>query len=135
MYDELGQAWKTQKLINEVMNTLYLNFPEGYCGNEDTGQMAAWYLWNALGMYPVTHGDGRYYIGTPLFKKIKFKHANGTLTVISDKQSPNHFYIDEIKVNGKEHRQFWFDHNSIFKGDVTISFKMSDRPNKNWFIQ
>jgi len=135
MYDELGQAWKAQKLISEVMSTLYLNSPEGYCGNEDTGQMVAWYLWNAMGMYPVTHGDGRYYIGTPLFKKIEFQHANGKLTIIADKSSPNDIYIDEIQVNGKEHHQFWFDHNVIFKGDVTISFKMSDKPNKVWFKQ
>lgn len=132
MYNSVGQPWKTQKWVNYMLNNMYSPTPDGLCGNEDTGQMSAWYIFSAMGFYPVTHGQGIYYIGSPLFKALSLKHANGTLTVKANKVSKENIYIQSVTLNGKPYTKNWLQHKDIFTGDATLVFEMGGTPNKNW---
>ena len=133
-YNYLGQPWKTQRLIRQVMEIMYDNKPLGFQGNEDAGQMSAWYVMNALGFYPVSHGNGVYVIGSPLFNKIIFKHTfGGTLKVLAPENSPENVYVQSVKLNGEQYYKSWFQHDELFnENDVTIEFEMGSTPNKNW---
>jgi predicted alpha-1,2-mannosidase len=134
LYNYFGQPWKTQEIVSRIMNLLYDTIPEGYCGNEDTGQMSAWYVFSALGFYPVTHGQGIYVIGTPLFEEVEFRHGfGGTLTVRANNISVDNIYIRAVKINGREYNRNWFRHGDIFnKDDVTIEFEMTGQPDYSW---
>ncbi|MDP4227586.1 MAG: GH92 family glycosyl hydrolase, partial [Bacteroidota bacterium] len=101
LYNSVGQPWKTQKWINYVLRNLYNTSPDGLCGNDDTGQMSAWFVFSAMGFYPETHGQGIYYIGTPLFKNLMLKHKNGTLSIKAHNLSEKNIYIQSVKLNGK----------------------------------
>jgi predicted alpha-1,2-mannosidase len=96
LYNNMGEPWKTQKWISTVMNKLYNNSPEGLCGNDDTGQMSAWYVFSAMGFYPVTHGQGVYNIGTPMFKIMTLKHKNGILSITANHLSKENIYIQSV---------------------------------------
>jgi len=132
MYNYAGQPWKGQKLLSDVMYTLYDTTPEGICGNDDTGQMSAWFVFSAMGFYPVTHGSGIYFIGTPLFREMKLKHPNGTLTIQAPKVSHDNCYIQSVKLNGKPYTKNWLRHDELFGGDATLLFTMDAKPNTNW---
>ena len=134
LYNYLGKPWKTQERVRMILNSQYNTSPEGYCGNEDTGQMSAWYIFSAMGFYPVNHGQGQYIIGTPLFNRIEFKHGfGGTLTIIAKNNSPKNIYIQSVRLNGKEYNMNWLQHNEIFRNSkVTLEFEMGDKPNYNW---
>ena len=132
MYNYAGQPWKTQKRASEVMYNLYDTSPTGICGNEDTGQMSAWFVFSAMGFYPVTHGDGRYFIGTPLFKDLSFKHSKGTLHILAPDASEHNCYIQSLKMNGKTYTHAWFDHDVLFGGDVTLEYEMGPEPQTQW---
>jgi predicted alpha-1,2-mannosidase len=133
-YNYFGQPWKTQEWVNQIRNTLYNTTPDGYCGNEDTGQMSAWYVFSCMGFYPVTHGQGVYVIGTPAFERIKFEHGfGGTLTIRADNAGGENIYIQSVKLDGRDYTKNWFRHEDLFNGDeVTIEFQMGDRPNHGW---
>ena len=132
MYNYAGQPWKGQKLISDVLYTLYNTSPDGICGNDDTGQMSAWFVMSAMGFYPVTHGQGIYFIGSPLFKELKLKHAKGTLTILAPEVSYKNCYIQSVSLNGKPYNKSWLQHNDLFEGNATLQFTMGDRPNKAW---
>lgn len=132
LYNNAGQPWKTQKWVSTVMNTLYNDSPEGLCGNDDTGQMSAWYVFSAMGFYPVTHGQGLYYLGTPLFKEMKLRHRNGTLSISAIDKSDSNIYIQSVKLNGKPYSKNYLHHNDLFIGNTTLVFQMGKEPNKNW---
>lgn len=134
LYNYLGEPWKAQKWVNEIKNTLYDTIPQGYAGNEDTGQMSAWFVFSSLGFYPVSHGEGVYVIGTPSFEKIEFKHGfGGTLKINAKNISEGNIYIQSVKLNGKKYTKNWFQHEDIFnKNNVTIEFEMGDKPNFHW---
>ena len=136
LYNYLDKPWKTQELVRIIMSSLYDNTPEGYCGNEDTGQMSAWYIFSAIGFYPVNHGQGQYIIGTPLFDRVVFDHGlGGVLTIIAKNNSAENLYIQSVKINGKEYTKNWFQHYEIFNdGNVTIEFVMGDKPNYKWGV-
>lgn len=127
MYNYAGQAWKTQQRVSQVMYTLYDSGPWGMCGEEDTGQMSSWFVFSAMGFYPVTHGDGRYAMGTPLFRHLSLRHSRGTLTVLAPGASRQNCYVKSVTVNGKPHDDLWFTHEELFDGDVTLQFTMSER--------
>ncbi len=137
LYDYLGQPWKTQEKVRTIMNTLYDTSPEGYCGNEDTGQMSAWYIFSALGFYPVAHGQGQYIIGSPLFGRLEFDHGfGGKLTIVAKNNSDKNIYVQSVKIDGKEYTRSWLQHNDIFKkGNVIIEFEMGDKPNYKWGVR
>jgi len=114
------------------MNKLYNNSPEGLCGNDDTGQMSAWYVFSAMGFYPVTHGQGVYNIGTPMFKNMTLKHKKGELSITANHLSKENIYIQSVTLNGKPYAKNWLKHEDIFKGDDNLVFEMGSAPNMNW---
>ncbi len=134
LYNYLGKPWKTQERVRMIMTSQYDNSPEGYCGNEDTGQMSAWYIFSAMGFYPVNHGQGQYMIGSPIFDRLEFDHGFGGKLIISTKNnSDKNIYIQSVRVNGKNYTKNWFQHKELFKkGTVTIEFEMGDQPNYTW---
>jgi predicted alpha-1,2-mannosidase len=128
MYDYVGQPWKTQKYVRQVMDTLYDNTPEGICGNEDTGQMSAWYVWSAMGFYPVRHGTGEYMVGTPLFSHLELAHSHGKLVVKAPNVSSVNKYIKSIKLNGNPLSRFNLQQDELFGRDALLEFEMSAEP-------
>ena len=130
LYDYSGQPWKTQYWVREVMNRLYTAHPDGYCGDEDNGQTSAWYVFSALGFYPVCPGSTRYMIGTPYFRTAKVHLENGkTLTIHADTDNPANRYIQRIMMNGQPYPHYYLEHEQL-KAGAMIDFTMSDRPVK-----
>jgi predicted alpha-1,2-mannosidase len=131
LYNYAGQPWKTQERVREVMNRFYLPTPDGYCGDEDNGQTSAWYVFSAMGFYPVTPGSGQYVLGAPLFNKITLKLENGKEVVINaPDNSAKNLYIQDLKMNGREYTKNFLNHADLMKGAV-IDIKMGPEPNKN----
>lgn len=135
LYNYAGQPWKTQQHISEVMSKLYSAAPDGYSGDEDNGQTSAWYVFSALGFYPVTPGTSQYVIGTPLFDKVTMTLENGKQFVISSKNNAkDHPYINAATLNGKALNKSWISHQTFLDGGH-INFDMSATPNKSWATQ
>ena len=132
LYNYAGEPWKCQEKIREILNTQYNTSPGGMCGNDDTGQMSAWFVMSALGFYPVTHGQDIFVIGSPLFKKVKLRHSKGTLTILASGNSLDSPYVQGVKVNGRKYRKNYFRGKDLFEGDVTIEFEMDKKPNPSW---
>lgn len=130
MYDYVGCPSKTQYYVREIMDKLYSNTPVGICGNDDTGQMSAWYVWSAMGFYPVRHGTGEYMVGTPLFKYLELKHEKGTLVIEAPSVSSKNRYIKSISLNGSRLNRYSLSHNEVFNGNVLLKFEMTDTPQK-----
>jgi predicted alpha-1,2-mannosidase len=132
LYNYAGQSWKTQQHVREIMDKLYSATPDGYCGDEDNGQTSAWYVFSALGFYPVTPGSEQYVIGSPLFDKATLTLENGkTLTINANNNDKKRPYIQGLKVNGQLYDKSWLAHGLLQNGGE-ISFEMTDKPNKNW---
>lgn len=132
MYDYLGQPWKTQKYVDKIRTTLYDSSPTGLCGNDDTGQMSAWYVFSALGFYPVRHGDGTYAIGAPLFSSVLVKLGNGkTLKIKATNGSKENMYVQSVKLNGKPYNKAYFNQRDLVESG-NIEFVMGRAPNKQW---
>src|SRR5690606_5500448 len=110
--------------------------PDGLAGNDDTGQLSAWYVFSSMGFYPVRHGNGEYMIGTPLFDKVEFTHTlNGspkTLTIESRNRSRENIYVQSLLLNGKPYNSCHLEHCDIFSDDCSLVFTMGSTPNKNW---
>ncbi|RTE55145.1 glycoside hydrolase family 92 protein [Arenibacter aquaticus] len=131
LYNYAGQPWKTQYWVRETMNRMYTPAPDGYCGDEDNGQTSAWYVFSALGFYPVCPGTDQYVLGTPLFQKTTLSLENGKEIVISaPNNSDSNKYVQELKVNGKPYSKNWLSHQELMKGAV-LHFEMTQTPNKN----
>ncbi|KAA3975517.1 glycoside hydrolase family 92 protein [Bacteroides ovatus] len=130
LYNYSSEPWKAQYWIREIMNKLYTAGPDGYCGDEDNGQTSAWYVFSALGFYPVCPGTDEYIIGTPRFKSAKLHLENGkTITIKADNNQLDNRYIKEMKVNGKSQTRNFLTHDQLIKG-ANIQFQMSPVPNK-----
>lgn len=128
LYDYAGEPWKTQKYVRHIMDDFYRPTPDGLIGNEDCGQMSAWYVMSAAGIYEVTPGSGTYSIGTPLFPELKFNLENGkTFTVRARGVSPTNFYISSATLNGAPHRKAFLTHEEMMRGGV-LEFVMADAP-------
>ena len=129
MYGFSGQPWKTQLHIREVMDKLYSAHADGYCGDEDNGQTSAWYVFSALGFYPVCPGSGQYVIGTPYFDKATVHLAGGkTLVLKANGNASDAPYVSRITVNGQETDRNYFTHEELTAGG-TIVYDMSSKPN------
>jgi len=125
-----GTPWKTQERVHQIMNTLYSNKPDGLCGNEDMGQMSAWYVFSALGFYPVNPADGNYVFGTPLFKQVSINLTNKkTFTVNARNLSNQNIYIVNVLLNGKDYDKGYISHQQILEGG-TLEFKMGNKHGK-----
>ena len=131
LYNYAGEPWKAQYWVREAMNRLYNAAPDGYCGDEDNGQTSAWYIFSAMGFYPVCPATDQYVIGAPLFKKIILRLENGkTVTIDAPLNSAANRYISNTSFNGKPYSKNWFSHAELVKGAV-INFSMSAVPNKS----
>lgn len=129
LYNYAGEPWKTQYWIREVMAKLYQPTPDGYCGDEDNGQTSAWYVFSALGFYPVCPATNQYVLGTPLFKKVTLHLENGKQFIITaPNNSAANKYIQNCKLNKKVHPFNWISHEAILNGG-TLHFDMSATPN------
>lgn len=128
LYNFAGQPWKTQKYVSHILNTLYNNTSSGYAGNDDCGQMSAWYVFSAMGFYPVNPADGRYIIGSPLLDECTLKLAgNKESRIRTIRKSPEDIYIQSVTLNGKKHKDFFITHQDIMNGG-TMVFKMGKKP-------
>ncbi|MDR3118860.1 MAG: GH92 family glycosyl hydrolase [Mediterranea sp.] len=135
LFNAAGRPWKTQEYVAKVMNKLYRNTPDGLCGNEDCGQMSAWYVFNAMGFYPVDPVSGRYEIGTPLFPEAKLHLSNGkTFTVRAPLINKENIYIQAVKVNNVPYNKSYITHEQLMSGAV-IEFEMSHKPCPAWYKQ
>jgi len=130
LYNYAGEPWKTQFHVRNILNRLYSPAPDGLCGDEDNGQTSAWYVFSAMGMYPVSPGTGQYVLGAPLFKKITIKLENGNSFIISaPDNSKENFYISKARLNNKEYTKNYLNHSDIIKGGI-LDFIMNSVPNK-----
>ena len=128
LYNFAGQPWKTQKYVSHILNTLYNNTSSGYAGNDDCGQMSAWYVFSAMGFYPVNPADGRYIIGSPLLDECTLKLAgNKDFHIRTIRKSPEDIYIQSVTLNGKKHKDIFITHQDIMTGG-TMVFKMGKKP-------
>lgn len=131
LYNYAGQPWKAQYWLRQVMNRMYTPTPDGYCGDEDNGQTSAWYVFSALGFYPVAPGTTQYVIGAPLFKKATLHFENGkNLVINAPDNSDKNIYIESLSFNGKNYTKNYLDHNELYQGGV-LDFRMGDKPNFN----
>ena len=131
LYNYAGEPWKTQYWIRQAMERLYKPTPDGYCGDEDNGQTSAWYVFSAMGFYPVCPATDQYVLGTPLFKKVTLNLENGKQFVINaPNNSESNKYVGQATLNGKPHDFNWINHSSIQNGG-NFNFMMQDKPNKS----
>ena len=131
LYNYSSEPWKAQYWIREIMNKLYTAGPDGYCGDEDNGQTSAWYVFSALGFYPVCPGTDEYIVGAPLFKKATLHFENGNSLVIdAPNNSKKNFYVNSMNVNGTDYTKNYLRHEELFKGGI-IKVDMSNQPNMN----
>ena len=127
LYNYTNDAWKTQERVRNIMRKMYSSGVDGLCGNDDAGQMSAWYIFSALGFYPVLPGSDEYQFGSPLVKSAKINLENGkTITIKTENQSEKNVYVSKIMVNGKEVKNHILKHSDIANGGEII-FKMSDK--------
>ncbi len=138
LYDYSGQPWKTQERVREALLANYQNAPDGLSGNDDCGQMSAWYIFSAMGFYPVTPGSTVYAISSPLFEKATIllgkPYKKGPFTVIARNQSAKNKYIQSATLNGKPLREPFIQHADIANGS-TLIFVMGPQPNKKWGVR
>ena len=131
LYNYAGEPWKTQERVAEILETMYQNAPDGLSGNEDCGQMSAWYVLSSMGFYPVCPGSDQYVIGTLLFDDVSINLENGNKFKISRTGSGK--YIQSVSINGQTHDASFITHGQITDGGEMI-FSMGSEPNKNWGV-
>ncbi|MGM9704795.1 MAG: GH92 family glycosyl hydrolase [Prevotella sp.] len=128
LYNYAGQPWKAQYWLREAMNRLYTPAPDGYCGDEDNGQTSSWYIFSAMGFYPVCPGSGQYVVGTPYFKNVKLHLENGrTVSISAPGNSDDNRYIRQLTLNGSTITRNYLTHDELMNG-AQISFDMTDKP-------
>ncbi|NDV95606.1 glycoside hydrolase family 92 protein [Dysgonomonas sp. 521] len=131
MYNYSAEPWKAQYWVREVMDKLYTPNPDGYCGDEDNGQTSAWYVFSALGFYPVCPGTDEYILGSPLFKSVTLNLENGNkVTIKADNNKKANRYVQSMSVNGQPYPKNYLTHETLLKG-ANISYQMAAAPNKN----
>jgi predicted alpha-1,2-mannosidase len=132
LYPYVGEQWKTAEKARYILHELYRDSTDGISGNEDCGQMSAWYILSSLGFYPVFPANGAYVMGSPLFNKAVIHMPEGkTFTVIAVNNSPKNIYIKSVKLNGRPYTKTYLMHNDIVGGG-TLEFEMSRKPNKKF---
>jgi predicted alpha-1,2-mannosidase len=136
LYNYAGAPWKTQEWVRKIMKKFYNNTPGGCCGNDDCGQMSAWYVFSAVGLYPVNPASGVYVIGSPIVDKAVFNldpkyQKGGTFTIIAENNSPENVYVQSVTLNGKPLTRSWISHAELVAGGELV-FKMGPKPNKSW---
>jgi predicted alpha-1,2-mannosidase len=129
LYDYAGAPWKAQYWAREVMDRLYRATPDGYCGDEDNGQTSAWYVFSALGFYPVTPAHAQYALGAPLFPLARLHLENGrTVEIRAPGVSDARRYVDSLRIGGAALERNWVGHDELMRG-ARLDFGMADKPN------
>jgi predicted alpha-1,2-mannosidase len=129
LYNYCGKAWKTQKIVKQIMHEMYSNQPDGYIGNEDCGQMSAWYVFSALGFYPVNPANGIYDIGSPMFDTAIIQLENAKkFSIIAHNLTDDNIYVQSLKLNGNIYNKTYIHHSDIMNGG-TLEFTMGAKPN------
>lgn len=136
LYSLAGAPYKTARRVRDIMLMEYDNTPEGLCGNEDCGQMSAWYVWSALGLYPVNPASGVYVIGSPIVEKAVLRldpryYRGGTFTIVAHNASAQNCYVQSARLNGQVLEHPWITHEEIVRGG-TLEMEMGLLPNKSW---
>jgi predicted alpha-1,2-mannosidase len=132
LYNYANASYKAQEKIRDVLTKLYAATPDGYCGDEDNGQTSAWYVFSALGFYPVTPAVDEYVIGSPLFKKATLHLENGkTFVITSTDNTDKNVYIQSASLNGTDYQHSFLNFQDLQNGGE-LNFNMSENPNKNW---
>ncbi len=128
LYNYSGQPWKAQQRVREVMEKMYNANFDGYCGDEDNGQTSAWYVFSAMGFYPVCPGSNEYVLGTPYFKSMKLHPQGGkAVEITAPDNTDENLYVKSMKVNGKDYTKNYLSHKQLTDG-VKISYEMTDKP-------
>ena len=129
LYNYAGAPWKTQQRVREIMDLLYRPTPDGLCGDEDNGQTSAWYVFSAMGFYPVCPGTDQYVLGSPLFQEIVLHLENGrTFSIRAPENSREKVYLRSARLNGQEYTRTYITQGDLMKGGV-LELDMSTRPN------
>ncbi|TGW15732.1 glycoside hydrolase family 92 protein [Stenotrophomonas maltophilia] len=132
LYSYAGQPWRTQARLKQIMDTQYADRPDGLAGNDDVGQMSAWYVFTALGFYPVAPGSGEYILGRPFLPKTAMRLPNGkTFTIVADGLDDKHTYVGNVSLNGKPLQRTFLRHDEILAGGE-LRFSMQAEPNTAW---
>ena len=132
LYNFCGYPWESQSILRKIMNDFFHSDRNGLCGNEDCGQMSAWYVLSAIGFYPVLPGSNQYVIGSPLFDKVTIHQENGKdFTITAKNNSNENKYIKSSKLNGKKYNKLFFTHNDLRSGS-SLLLNMSSKPNKEF---
>ncbi|TND08297.1 MAG: alpha-1,2-mannosidase [Bacteroidetes bacterium] len=126
LYNYCDAPVSTQYKVNEILTTLYKDTPDGLCGNEDCGQMSAWFVLSAMGFYPVTPGTEQYAFGTPLFTEVKINLENGKQFIITSDREEDRFLIEDVKLNGKTYNENFINHSELMKGG-TLHFDLGEK--------
>ena len=133
MYNFVGQSWKTQELSDKIMGDLYFNDPNGLAGNEDCGQMSAWYVLNAMGFYSFCPGEPYYSIGRPIFDKVTIHLPNDNkFTIVAKNNTTDNKYIQAVKLNGNKMNKAFFSHSEMLNGGI-LEFVMGPAANKELY--
>ena len=131
LYNYAAQPWKTQYWVREIMNRMYLPTPDGYCGDEDNGQTSAWYVFSAMGFYPVTPAVNQYVMGAPLFKKVTLNLPDKKTVIIeAPANSEENRYVSKLEIDGKTVTRNWIDHQELVNG-AQVLFTMTNKPETN----
>jgi predicted alpha-1,2-mannosidase len=136
LYAYAGKPWLTQKWVRKILSSAYHNDVNGICGNDDVGQMSAWYVMSALGIYPVCPGDNTYILGSPVFSRATIQlqkpwHTGDQFVIIARNNSAENVYVQSAKLNGKPLQRAWITHNEIIAGG-RLEFMMGAQPNYTW---
>ncbi|MDR0547260.1 MAG: GH92 family glycosyl hydrolase [Dysgonamonadaceae bacterium] len=136
LYNRLQTPWKTQQWTRTICKRAYFNSVEGLVGNEDCGQMSAWYVLSSTGLYPVCPGETRYEITSPVFDKMIYTlpASGNTFTIIAHNNLPEHIYIQSARLNGEPYNRCYIDHAEILKGG-TLELMMGAKPNQDWGLK
>jgi predicted alpha-1,2-mannosidase len=132
LYCFAGQPWKTQARVRQIMTEMYRPAPDGLGGNDDLGQMSAWYIFSALGFYPVAPGSNQYVLGSPAVRRAKIDLGGGrSFVVIAENQAPGNVYVAGVRLNGRALERCYITHDEIMTGGE-LRFEMTDHPNREW---
>ena len=130
LYNYTGNPWKTQQRVRQISNKLYRTSPDGYSGDDDNGQLSSWYVFSAMGFYPVCPGSAEYALGAPIFRKVTMQLENGNQFVIEAPENSNqNFYVEEMELNGNKYDKNFISHFDIMNGGK-LKFDMDNKPNK-----
>ncbi|MCK9404768.1 MAG: glycoside hydrolase family 92 protein, partial [Chitinophagaceae bacterium] len=132
LYSYLGKPWQTADKVNHILTKFFNNKPNGLCGNDDCGQLSAWYVLSSIGFYPVNPANGEYVFGSPLANKSEFKLSNGRYFVVkAENLSKQNIYIQKAKLNGIPYTRSFIKHSDIMKGGELV-FYMGNKPSETW---